>query len=138
MKFARSAATLVVALLAIPLIAVADSASPAASPPMQVGTSQPRLDFTVLNTGHRPGWDQIRGNVVVIDFWATWCAPCIASFPKLNALRDHFAGKAVVFYSVTYEKQGAVRAVLAKTPLNTRVSYPARAPVPSIRPTSRL
>lgn len=113
---------LVFALSAIPLSAVADSKGSANSPPMQVGTSRPELDFATMNGGYRPIWDQLRGNVVVIDFWATWCPPCIASIPKLNALQRRFAGKPVVFYSVTYEKQGAVRALLTKMPLDTQVS----------------
>jgi thiol-disulfide isomerase/thioredoxin len=55
----------------------------------------PGLDGdTVSLSGHR-GRD-----VVVLDFWATWCGPCVRLFPQLVALEQEFRGKPVVFYSV--------------------------------------
>ncbi len=36
------------------------------------------------------------GTVYVLDFWATWCGPCLASMPELSALQDRYAGKVVV------------------------------------------
>ena len=118
----RGMATVVAmaALLAMPALAGSAQEGPIALPPLKPGTSRPALDFTTLN-GEHPTWQSLRGKVVVLDFWASWCAPCLASFPKMNALQAQFAGKPVVFFSVTYEKPGAVRAQLAQTPLRTQV-----------------
>ncbi len=50
------------------------------------------LDFTATNLdGSRFDARSLEGKVVLVDFWAVWCAPCIAAFPKLNNLQADFA-----------------------------------------------
>ncbi|MGB4400563.1 MAG: TlpA disulfide reductase family protein, partial [Daejeonella sp.] len=41
-----------------------------------------------------------KGKLLILDFWATWCAPCIAMIPKMDSLEKAFEGK-VAFLSVT-------------------------------------
>lgn len=53
---------------------------------------------------------------VVIDFWATWCGPCIQSFPHLNSLADKYQGQ-IVFLAVSDEKESIVRNFLQRTKL---------------------
>jgi thiol-disulfide isomerase/thioredoxin len=89
---------------------------------LAVGDARPTLDFTFLDGARAPTWDDLKGKVVVVDFWATWCAPCIAAFPKLNELERAFRGRDVVFLSVSYEPARWVRDFLAKHPLETRVA----------------
>jgi thiol-disulfide isomerase/thioredoxin len=50
----------------------------------------------------------LRGKIVVVEFWATWCPPCRASIPHLIEMNHKFAGKGVVFISLTDEDRKTV------------------------------
>jgi len=45
--------------------------------------------------------EQFKGKVVVLDFWATWCGPCRASFPDIAELKTHYDGYDVVVIGIT-------------------------------------
>lgn len=53
--------------------------------------------------GDRVRLEDLRGRVVVLDFWAHWCPPCRESAPVLNALREEFPEDRVSFYGVNVE-----------------------------------
>ncbi|HJQ36249.1 MAG TPA: TlpA disulfide reductase family protein [Thermoanaerobaculia bacterium] len=84
-------------------------------------TAAPKLDVRLLDGSRAPSWRGMRGHVIVIDFWATWCAPCVAAIPHLDALKNELAGEPVRFYSVTYEPRGKAKAFLEKHPMTTTV-----------------
>jgi thiol-disulfide isomerase/thioredoxin len=65
--------------------------TPAAA--VQVGDKFPTLSQYKLEDLSVESFD---GKIVVVDFWASWCAPCKASFPALAALQEEFKGKVVV------------------------------------------
>ena len=45
----------------------------------------------------------LRGKVLVVDFWATWCEPCISEIPKFNKMSDEYKGKDVQIVGITVE-----------------------------------
>ncbi|PWG81191.1 TlpA family protein disulfide reductase [Pararcticibacter amylolyticus] len=50
-----------------------------------------------------------KGKLIILDFWATWCSPCIAMMPKMDSLQKAFEGN-VQFVPVTYQKEAEVHA----------------------------
>lgn len=68
------------------------------------------------------GWQQLKGKAVVLEFWATWCEPCVDNIPHLNSLAAKFRGKPVVFISVTDESERDVVAFLKLHKLDTWVA----------------
>jgi len=62
----------------------------------------PANDFTLLDTeGQEVSLSKLRGKIVILDFWATWCGPCIASFPTLKkAVEKYKSDPNVVFLFV--------------------------------------
>ncbi|RPH71403.1 MAG: TlpA family protein disulfide reductase [Myxococcaceae bacterium] len=65
-----------------------------------------------ITLGNYPGpgkhsFSSDRGQVVVIDAWATWCAPCVRSLPQLQALRRDYAKRGVRVYAVSVDEDRA-------------------------------
>ena len=77
----------------------------------------PGID-TFLNAPADASWGDTFGQAVVMDFWATWCAPCVASIPHLNAVADSLAGRPVVFVALTEEDAATVAPFLARRPIH--------------------
>ena len=64
--------------------------------------------------GNRLDFTDFSGQVLILNFWATWCAPCIAEMPSLTRLREATSDVDVVFACVTREPVATVREFLDK------------------------
>lgn len=81
----------------------------------------PDVSGTTL-TGENLRLSDFRGDVVVLNVWASWCAPCRAEAPALNALAAEFADQGVAFIGLnTRDSQAAAEAFVA----NKGVTYPS-------------
>ncbi|HYO87164.1 MAG TPA: TlpA disulfide reductase family protein [Candidatus Limnocylindrales bacterium] len=68
-------------------------------------------DFTLAALDGSPvHLADLRGQWVVLNYWATWCAPCVAEMPALQALADEYVGRASVLGVNLREDAAAVRA----------------------------
>jgi len=75
---------------------------PAANPPA-VGQALPKL-AELLPGAKLPA---TTGKVVLVDFWASWCAPCEASFPCMSRLHDKYAAKGLVVIGIGVDEEAA-------------------------------
>jgi cytochrome c biogenesis protein CcmG/thiol:disulfide interchange protein DsbE len=75
------------------------------SHPARIGSNAP--DFTVQDSDHKVTLSQFRGQVVVLNFWATWCPPCIEETPSLVRMQARFKDKGVVVLAVSIDADDA-------------------------------
>ena len=90
--------------------------------PPAPGVAAPAFSGTNLS-GEKVELAGLRGRVVLLDFWATWCPPCVASMPHLQRLQDEFGAKGLVVLGVNQEpgQEDRVRYFLKQS----RVTFPS-------------
>ena len=71
------------------------------APPITAAPLDPAQPF--------PGWQAFRGDYVVIDFWATWCAPCLPGLARIAKLQKEFAGQPIRFLTVANDEMDRVK-----------------------------
>jgi cytochrome c biogenesis protein CcmG/thiol:disulfide interchange protein DsbE len=72
------------------------------------GTRPPHVgatakDFTVQDSDRKVSLDQFRGQVLVLNFWATWCPPCVEELPSLMTLQERLRGRGVTVLGVSID-----------------------------------
>ena len=89
-------------ILVFSLLLVAGMYAQDGRPPMKVGDPAPPLHLETLMQAPenaKSTWDALKGNVVVLELWATWCGPCRAAIPHLNELAAQYRNKRIISFS---------------------------------------
>jgi peroxiredoxin len=69
--------------------------------PARIGSNAP--DFTVQDSQNKITLSQYRGQIVVLNFWATWCAPCVEELPSLVEMQRRMKAKGVTVLAVSVD-----------------------------------
>jgi peroxiredoxin len=85
-----------------------ESAAPESSSAAAAAAGPAAPDFTLENlAGGSIALAQLRGKVVVLDFWATWCPPCEFQIPILNEVHAKLAADGVAILGISVDTEGA-------------------------------
>jgi len=107
-----------------------------------VGQAAPAFDVSGASANVRLA--EMKGKVVYVDFWASWCAPCKQSFPWMNEMQAKYGARGLQIVGVTVDrKREDADKFLAATPARFTVAYDttgkvAEAYKPKGMPTSYL
>jgi peroxiredoxin len=71
------------------------------SRPPRIGKAAP--DFTIRDSERAVSLSQLKGKVVVLNFWATWCPPCIEEMPSLVRMQQRMQAKGVTVLAVSVD-----------------------------------
>jgi thiol-disulfide isomerase/thioredoxin len=79
----------------------------------------PAISLKLLDGGNLE-LDSLKGKVVLLDFWATWCVPCISEIPMFNQLNKEYKEKGFELIAISLDVEGAkrVKPFLKKYPTN--------------------
>jgi peroxiredoxin len=106
--------------------------------PVSVGSRAPQFQAVDLATDDTVGLDQFRGQVVLLNIWATWCAPCEKEMPSMQRLHQELGpeGLKIVAVSVDQGDPEAIRAWVAQRQLTFRILWDPRGDIQRIYQTT--
>jgi thiol-disulfide isomerase/thioredoxin len=86
---------------------------------IEVGEAAPRIEAARLDPTNAPfSAESLRGQVVYVDFWASWCVPCRISMPALDSLYRKHAARGLMVLGVNKDaERGEARRFLARVPV---------------------
>jgi len=89
--------------------------------------------FSLPNAkGEAIGLDKLRGKVVYVDFWASWCGPCRRSFPWMNEMQQKYGPRGFVIVGINVDKKRTdADRFLGQNPANFTVVFDEAGTTPS-------
>jgi len=101
----------------IPLALLLTAGCDRGAHPGQIG--KPAPDFSIQDHGQTVSLAEFRGKIVVLNFWASWCPPCLEEFPSLAELQRQMPGVVVLAVSFDHDPE-AYRQYLADNHIGVR------------------
>ena len=94
----------------------------AANTSSMVGRKVPRVTVDKWVTPNPPTIANLKGRVYVIEFWATWCPPCVRTIPRMIELADKYMDKGVLFIGLSKDKSAKeVRRFIRRSKINYHI-----------------
>jgi thiol-disulfide isomerase/thioredoxin len=116
-------------LLIASLLAACAFAAPARA--AQPGEAAPPFALPTAS-GDTVALAGLRGRVVYVDFWASWCGPCRRSFPWMNAMHERYGSEGLTIVGVNVDKRRAdAERFLRDTPARFTIVYDAQGTAPA-------
>jgi thiol-disulfide isomerase/thioredoxin len=85
---------------------------PALRPAHMIDKRAPDIEFE-LPSGKKTALSRQKGRVILINFWASWCGPCMEEMPSLRMLENHFSSKGFALFAFNIEEtKESVRGVI--------------------------
>ncbi|HBA67456.1 MAG TPA: redoxin [Methylococcaceae bacterium] len=69
------------------------------------GQPAPNCELTVMSDGQPLDWTSLEGKVVYLDFWASWCVPCVQSFPFMTQMQRELKDQGLVVIAVNLDEE---------------------------------
>jgi thiol-disulfide isomerase/thioredoxin len=111
-------------VLAVALLAGSTAAA------LKAGDTPPPIDMPDQH-GEKVDLSELEGKVVVVDFWASWCAPCRQEMPVLQALHEKYAGQGLVIIGVNIDSsKKKMDKFLQAAPVTFRIVHDPKITIP--------
>lgn len=89
----------------------------------EMGAPAPDFSFTHVGSQRTESLSDYRGRVVLINWWATWCAPCLEELPALNELQNKYADDGLTVLTLSDESPATLEDFEKELPLETVAGY---------------
>ena len=93
--------------------------------PLEIGNPVPELEFrnVLYHESEYISLSDYKGKLLILDFWATWCSPCVAGFPKINDFNEKYQDQ-VSILPVTYQTKEEVTKLFGRLPRLKDIQIP--------------